>query len=359
MPLWLRRSRISQTDATCPAGSEATSIDCRPVRATLHLQAARHTLSGVTGALAEVRSAFSLIELIVVIAIIATLIGLLLPAVQKVREAAARARCQGNLRQIGLAFHNYHDTVGRFPPGVSKELFNGDYPYMGWQTFILPYVEQEALWRGAVAAFSQTKLFHLAPPHFGLSTLMPLYSCPSDSQTATVQSYLGVQVAQTDYVGNEGRNERANDGILFVDSRIRLTQIRDGTSQTLLVGERPPSLDNQFGWWYAGVGQDSNGSADMVLGAAEINESQGLPVLLDCPRGPYSYLQPAPNDLCAVFQYWSHHPGGANFLFCDGSVHFLSYSADKILPALATRRRRGGFVFGLKIGRRRDAAFTA
>jgi prepilin-type processing-associated H-X9-DG protein len=101
---------------------------------------------------------------------------------------------------------------------------------------------------------------------------------------------------------------------------------------TLAVGERPPSAELDFGWWYAGWGQAKDGSADMVLGVRERNVIGQY-----CPPGPYMFVPAKLADQCAMFHFWSPHPNGANFLFADGSVRFLSYSADSILPALATR----------------------
>jgi prepilin-type processing-associated H-X9-DG protein len=102
----------------------------------------------------------------------------------------------------------------------------------------------------------------------------------------------------------------------------------------LIVGERPPSADGLLGWWYAGWGQSKDGSAEMVLGAAERNDH---PRYDKCPKGPYSFTAPQANNVCDLFHFWSYHRNGANFLFCDGSVHFIPYAAAPIMPALATR----------------------
>jgi prepilin-type processing-associated H-X9-DG protein len=119
-----------------------------------------------------------------------------------------------------------------------------------------------------------------------------------------------------------------------MNSRVRLADVTDGTSTTLLVGERPPSPDNRFGWWYAGIGQMGDGSADSHLGVRETVQSVRAPMCagLAPPYGPG-----IADNMCDAFHFWSRHPGGSEFLFVDGAVHFISYSAKDLLPALATR----------------------
>ena len=102
-----------------------------------------------------------------------------------------------------------------------------------------------------------------------------------------------------------------------------------------MIGERPPSADERFGWWYAGTGQDRDGSADMILGVREKRGSDFS--LRSCPPGPYEFGPGRLDNQCDALHFWSLHPGGAHFAFCDESVRFLTYSADPILPALATR----------------------
>jgi prepilin-type N-terminal cleavage/methylation domain-containing protein/prepilin-type processing-associated H-X9-DG protein len=288
------------------------------------------------------RSAFSLIELIVVIGIISVFFGLTIPAVQKVRSAVNRIRCANNLRQIALAAHQYHDLHGSLPAGLSYEKGKSHFLYMSWLTRILPFIDQDNLWRLTEDAYRTDPEFFHNPPHVGFGTVVHSFNCPADGRVGVAQLARNkFLVGLTSYLGVEGTDLRKRDGVLFVDSRVRLTDVTDGTSNTLLAGERPPSSDFWWGWWYAGTGQRETGSGDMLLGARELNVLSYLQGI--CPPGPYHYDAGRLNNECDRFHFWSLHSGGANFVLVDGSTRFLTYSADSILPALATRA--GGEIF--------------
>lgn len=281
------------------------------------------------------RNAMTLIELLVVIAIIGILMTLLLPAVQRVRDSANRLTCVDRLRQIGLALHHYHESHQSLPPGVSFKNGADPYPHMSWCTRLLPYLEHEALWKVTLTAYAQEPFFVNNPPHVGLSTHMPIFTCPADNRVRQVADFASIQIAFTSFQGVGGIDHTSKDGVLYLDSRVRLGEITDGISNTLMVGERPPSADLALGWWYAGWGQSKDGNADLVMGVNEKNVSaygEG------CPEGPYEFSPGALTDQCDAFHFWSPHVGGgAHFLLADGSARFVRYAAAPLMPALATR----------------------
>lgn len=285
------------------------------------------------------RAGFTLLELLVVVAVVAVLAGLTLSAVQRVREAAARAACGNNLRQIGVAAHLCHDAHGRLPPGFRPAGPRQPFPFRGWLADLLPYIEQQALADLSERAYRIDRNPFHAPPHTPLGTPVRVFGCPSDARVGPTQlaEFSRYRVGLTSYLGVSGGDLGSRDGVLYPDSRVRLADVTDGTAGTLLAGERPPSPDFQFGWWYAGAGQASSGSADSILGVRELNAFTTPYPNYTCLRGPYHFVTSTVRSYCAVFHFWSTHPGGANFLFADGSVRFLSYSADSVLPALATR----------------------
>jgi prepilin-type processing-associated H-X9-DG protein len=183
--------------------------------------------------------------------------------------------------------------------------------------------------------------------HTGMTTPVGLYGCPSDPHAGAIHwTHQNRLVTITNYLGVNGTNYLTEDGIFYRDSRTRMRDIQDGTSHTLLAGERPPSPDFWYGWWYAGYGQDGTGSVDMLLGVNEIRGDVDYKSYLeDCPAGPYEFQQGDPDRMCSALHFWSHHPGGAHFAFADGSLRFMSYESAPLMGALATIR--GGEVVTL------------
>jgi prepilin-type processing-associated H-X9-DG protein/prepilin-type N-terminal cleavage/methylation domain-containing protein len=278
------------------------------------------------------RAAFSLVEVLVVIAIVSVLLGIALPAIQSVRDAVRRTNCADNIRQIAIGVHNYASAFDRLPMG-SRHVDDPKWPSRSWLAEILPFHEQNALheqsmgeYRAGISPFNSVIL----------QTPIPLYGCPSDGRSGLAQWTHGPRlVALTSYVGVCGIDRAQPSGVLIHDRAIRNSEIRDGLSQTLMVGERPASTDNWYGWWYAGVGQDDSGNPEMILGVRETNLQ--VEYTVDCPIGPYRFTRGRFDEMSDVFHFWSPHSGGANFAFCDGSVKFLPYEADAVIVEFATR----------------------
>lgn len=254
--------------------------------------------------------AFSLVELLVVITIIGILLALLLPAVQAAREAARRASCCNNLRQIGIALQNYHAAIGSFPPGGIEHLsminpktgkpYGASGRQLAWSAFLLPYIEQDALYR----QLDTGKAFDATENAVAAATVLSVYVCPSVPQG----NYLKQGRGPCQYGGIYGERITSPNnppkGAMLYDQAISIAQIRDGTSNTIIVAEDCDFTDGQ---WINGL--------NVFDQAFAINQAP-------------SYE----NDIR------SKHPGGANGVFCDGSVHFLSESMDlKVLAAICTR----------------------
>ena len=193
---------------------------------------------------------FTLAELLVVIAIIGILVGILLPAVQMIREGARRTECMNNVRQLALGVMNYESARGHLPPGITGATAR-PHRSQSWLQPLLPYVEQMAVYDQAVADYQSSPSPFLG--HLGMQTLIPVFQCLSELDAGEVHwTHQNRLVASTSYLGVNGTDWSTEDGIFYRNSKTRFSDIADGTSNTLMIGERPASPDFWYGWWYAG-----------------------------------------------------------------------------------------------------------
>jgi prepilin-type N-terminal cleavage/methylation domain-containing protein/prepilin-type processing-associated H-X9-DG protein len=284
------------------------------------------------------RQGFTLIELLVVIAIIAILIALLIPAVQKVREAAARSQCQNNLKQISLAAHNYHDAYKRFPPGLNYP--NPGFPpwvepgkYYGLNLALFPFFEQDNL-RRDMDLTSQYQANTLGPNSVG-AQVVAILVCPADTAmpNPAVGQFGAYYFGLSSYGGCSGSsvtstngNLMLKNGIFYTNSTTTIEDISDGTSNTLFFGERSrlnlltsSSAMDVGGWAWANQFALEDNTMNTGVGKME-----GI----------------LPHDLN---YFGSQHGGGsgANFSFADGSVRFLSETIDVVTYVRASVRNDG------------------
>jgi prepilin-type N-terminal cleavage/methylation domain-containing protein/prepilin-type processing-associated H-X9-DG protein len=324
---------------------------------------------------APTRAAFTLIEVLVVIAIIAILVALLVPAVQQARELASRTACQNNLKQMGLALHGYYDLKRHFPPAyihttgsgkatpsaaasaasaasgasngrgqINKMLLDRvpphptpERPGWGWGSFLLPYLEQDALyrqidWQTPVEDKSSTAV---------RTTLQPIYTCPADyiAGLTTMHTLYGLpvgQVATNSYAacyGAAGQIDALPDtgnGLMVRNSRFVKEDVKDGLSNTLAIGERCAVLVRTP---WAGV-----------LTQAMVVTTPQAPVVITIVEGSPTQVmarighRPLMDPHSEPYDFFSPHNGVVQFVFADGSVHALSTAVSvSVLQALATR----------------------
>jgi len=327
------------------------------------------------------RRGFTLIELLVVIAIIAVLIALLLPAVQSAREAARRTQCVNNLKQLGIALHNYHDTIGSFPPGgISSGQLNRWWygSWWGWEAMVLAQMEQAPLFNSCNFATG-----NIEPANSTIYvTIISSYLCPSDDSFKLFadltgltcwgdcgENYYGriVTAAGTNYVGNQGDNRTGNPawdqyagdpvGVLSTGASYgcansyrgmfgdcsdgigsNIAKCTDGTSNTLLVGENSPNYNGSLAWVNGNQGFAStvvplNWRTNLKDGQIDTDGttcSMAHNLTID---SPHCY-----RNQVYTYGFKSKHPGGGNFTFSDGSVKFIKQTINfRVYNALGSK----------------------
>ncbi len=295
---------------------------------------------GVARLIWERQSAFTLVEILVVIAIIGILVALLLPAVQMAREAARRMQCSNHLRQLGLALQGYHNSHNVFPPGFISN--RPQEPEWGWGVFLFPYIELKSMYNELNV--NRNRLPDVVADNYlryNLTTPLGLFRCPSDRTPNLLPrevrhfDYVGApyvfEPATSNYMGVIGFWDRGNglpnNGVLFGNSAVSIRDIDDGTAYTFMVGERErrcgagtwcgvrdPYDIGQFGIYY-------------VVGRVSIKLNHPLEIGDDSCREGFS----------------SSHAGGGHFLLCDGSVQFVSNTIDFSNAGIDPQLQQGGF----------------
>ena len=274
---------------------------------------------------------FTLVELLVVIAIIGVLVGLLLPAVQAAREAARRSSCTNNLAQLGLAMHHHEFSVEYLPSGV----INPDGPirseaigkHISWTIQIMPFLEQRNLYEH----FNFDKSAYSTENAEVRNARVPTLICPSNpgNRFGSLSSVDGKEVAECHYAGSHHDQEAPiaedNNGVLFLNSKLKYSAMTDGSSQTFLIGEMLPH-EGHLGWL--------SGTRSTLRNVGTFEQSSFRNLDRDDPR----YFANGPLD---VGGFGSYHAGGANFVLADGAVRFFTHSVDKNMMRQFANRADG------------------
>lgn len=331
----------------------------------------------------QMKKGFTLIELLVVIAIIAILIALLLPAVQQAREAARRSQCKNNLKQIGLALHNYHETGGTLPPGLINTTWAGSATPLpaasnqfAWSLMILPFLDQAPLYKKFVTT---SPLATTAANATLAQEILTAYRCPSDTGEEQAEQIAGVLMGTSNYPGNFGVgnpqdattpaiNPAANmarvcQGIFGQNTKVRIRDIKDGTSNVFVVGERRMGRTCNP---VDGTGlQSKNGTPDITVGIISActfwagtaadnafvtivgTTSLGTPQPDNIPGAVIKIKLPNTlhqDDTSIGFN--SYHTGGAHFLLGDGTVRFITENVNENTFMNLSRRSDGNTLGG-------------
>jgi prepilin-type N-terminal cleavage/methylation domain-containing protein/prepilin-type processing-associated H-X9-DG protein len=329
------------------------------------------------------RPGFTLIELLVVIAIIAILIGLLLPAVQKVREAAARMKCSNNLKQLGLALHNYESAYGKFPAAFTANAPAGSPlpPYFfSWSVLaqLNPYLEQTAIYNKmdlTQPIYDPAAGYNISTANqFAVQQTITLFLCPSDKQQPVATNAYGVPVlGPTNYAACTGSGANAGrawngDGIFMAKTGVRVTDITDGTSNTVAMSEstlgedpqlnssgKPGNVQTVYAYLTSGTPTDSAcagasqwnvqyrrgflwATGELRCGAYNHYYTPNAPVY-DCVANDYT--PPTPEAMYTAIGFRaarSKHTGGVNALLGDGSVRFVQETVDRTVWQQAATR---------------------
>jgi prepilin-type N-terminal cleavage/methylation domain-containing protein len=299
--------------------------------------------------LARSSRGFTLIELLVVIAIIAVLVALLLPAVQQAREAARRAACQNNLKQVGIALHNYHDEFRVLPYGW-------DTHGTGWTAMILPQLDQSPLYNTLSFRESDDWDVNGSANEAACGTYLEVLRCPSMSQPDHVNNQGIPNRVPVSYRGNAGLpssddadpigipgsaslEERDLDGVFYGCRCLNFRDIRDGTSNTIFIGESATDVNftkdgETMDYWAIGSPEIDLCLCDGGAAGTEFSEFVGSALVVMNARS----VNPALSGMLMEMSFGSYHEGGAQFLLGDGSVRFVSENIDQsVYRALATR----------------------